>query len=586
MDGLLQVGLSSLIWFPSWLAGVKSLISFLRNQLSMGEFVKHLRRQGLLGLADALEDASFMNFAEWRWNTLHSVCKSLQPILASFSQFFDGHIFAGQRDRASLNRMIAAIRSHAWQARFKYVAWFSQWLGHMMQWAGGCNCHGELLLEGEQQACCMKGRRLPQAFDYGMSCLRAGLNEANSWDLHRWGIPGDLPGMQGAVRASFLLGSRKLAFLNELPYLICRVDKPGIAARVQELWAAHPAHSHHRVTQRFIHLYGADLALVNEDGSGVSARLEAELQHWRGMPIDDSVAEQPHSQARRVSLHSRRSGFCWVAASTRLQQNLNDLRSLPPNLDISLDEAWHLWKSVLQTEQARRVRGERNMKLSVKAFCAKVYHFSWFDEPLDAPENDAHPGGRNGGDDDDGGSDGGSARDTDDESASGGDNDDGGGGGGGDDSNDSDGGSSGGGHPPGIAAMCWRRDDEEIRLMRQYLTAALVPFMYFSLFSDSEGENSLQVFQLLALENKPVLVSCYEDDRVNEEFLFNISVQPLQIWGLPPMVESERLENVTQIDVFPFDDPILIDALSLMGSNVLDRARWRKWTPCPSSIEG
>ena len=113
VDNLLRSGLNTLRWFPSWLAGLKATVGFVRSPMNKEAIVKHWRRRGLVGLAETFSDTQIVGFADWRWNTLCIVCRGLTSILNGLVGHFDPTIFANGRNPAELSRMLAAIRSES-----------------------------------------------------------------------------------------------------------------------------------------------------------------------------------------------------------------------------------------------------------------------------------------------------------------------------------------------------------------------------------------------------------------------------------------------------------------------------------------
>ena len=80
-DNLLQRGLSSLRFFPSWLEKFRALVPFLRRQAVQVKFGEHLRSKGLHALALILEGTALPSFADWRWGTLKQCMKLAAKIL-------------------------------------------------------------------------------------------------------------------------------------------------------------------------------------------------------------------------------------------------------------------------------------------------------------------------------------------------------------------------------------------------------------------------------------------------------------------------------------------------------------------------
>ena len=524
-------------------------------------------------LADRLSATYLHSFAEWRWNTLGKVCQDLKPCLDSVVAHFDPEPFARGRERSLLNRMLTALRSRFWRLRFNFIIWFTDWLCGLTQWASGCACHEELLRRKEKVDCPYKGRRLPEAYGHAMSTLRDGLKQANEWSAYFWGLPGDWAMFQGCVRNTFLQGSRKFDFLDKVPWLIARLAEPGVRDRVRAQWAGTAAHHHHRATVAFMTEFGAELDLIGDDGEGISERLSRELKSWCCIPLDDSVAEAPHAIAKRISQHARHAGLAWVAASTRLDHNLKDVRTLPGALDIDFSLVWTNYKSVLQPERSKHPG--RPVKHNFRRCCDELYTIGFARHgSLAAPVVGGAGGGGGGG----GGGGAGDAGEDADVLGTSDDASD-------DDDDDGDGG-------PGLVGRhAWSRDDEEVKLVRQWLAQALVCNAYYSISLPHAGEDEPKVlaFQVLNLEHSPSLIRTFADHTDESgKCLYSMSAQNLEIWS----TEKHRLcfetdvAGLAHMEVFRLEDPVVFDPLSLMGDNLLERSRWKAWTSKTSDLEG
>ena len=506
------------------------------------------------------------------------VCEGLAHILDSLVANFDPAPFQRQRDAVTLRKMVEALQSPTWRHRFDLVSWFTSWLGRLTSWVGGCSCHEHLLVLGQKVDCHRKGRRLPEAYDYGMNTLRSGLREANSWSPEFWRMPGDHDAQVGCVRSTFLIGARKFHFLDRLPWLLCRLDRPGVRDRVLAQWLEVAPERHHRVTRNVMALFLADLTDIDADGNGISPRLRTELDGWAGIPLDDTVAESPHARAKKVTLHARHAGLPWVAATTRMTQNLRDARTLPAAVGRPLLDLWANYKSILQNERSRRPHA--NVRQSVKNVCADVYTLGF----ARGPKVERYGGGGDGGlpdEGDGGGEDGGGGGGA------------GGAGEGGDDFPSEEGGDGGdddsdgadGAAPGGMARRKWRRDDQEVILMRQYLAESLELNGNYTIRVPSPDDpevDELVAFQILSMEHRPMLISTFEDD-TTEKGLFNVGIQIFEIWRAPRLVGDSCPK---ELDVFIFEDPVATDLLAMAADSLLDRSRWLQWRTGVSDTEG
>ena len=71
-------------WFPSFLKALKDVVAFLRSHIE--DTCTAYDQAGPTGAAIVLRRLPIANFAEWRWDTLGNVCKSVTPSINNFAQ--------------------------------------------------------------------------------------------------------------------------------------------------------------------------------------------------------------------------------------------------------------------------------------------------------------------------------------------------------------------------------------------------------------------------------------------------------------------------------------------------------------------
>lgn len=568
-DLLIRRGLESLDFFPGWLKGLKALVHFLRGTQHCTVIARNLRQRGLDGAADLVEQARLPNFAAWRWGTLRLCCDALAPILASLRESFDPTLFKDSRDRTGIATMLGALKSKDWAGQFFFVHWFCQWVGDIMNWGKGCSCHEDALRRGEDLECPMKGRRLREAYPHAKRELRSGLAEANEWGPQTWNAGGKPIWLacQGCVRLTFEVGMQKLAFLDKLPYVLARLEEPGVRRRCMDQWDSCPPEGHHRVTREFFEgPLRQDIEAMNNDGTGASARLKQEVRSLALIPLDDSIAESPHAIASRLMQSSRGAKWPWVASTLRLKQNLCDAREIPDAVDQSFSHLWRVHTSVLKgpSARARHIR----KKVDAKRLQADVYHMKFaHDAVIERPSVGSHED---------------KARDLGEVDA----RDEGDGcdssavpakaphgrkgakrnrsGRGGDDGVAASNPPMGSGSSRLGAFEFAKRNEHDVRLMRQFLSCVLKPNMIISLpIAAEDGGVFDQFFQVLALETRRVLIKTFRTlEDGDEDTLFNISTQPLERWR--PTDEPLGAASSAQ-DVYIYQDPCTVDVLALCG---------------------
>jgi hypothetical protein len=116
-----------------------------------------------------------------------------------------------------------------------------------------------------------------------------------------------------------------------------------------------------------------DVELIEDDGTGLSAELQREVDALDQIPLDDTAGEGPHAVANVLSTRARHSSWAWIASSMRLEQNLTDLSDLLPAVDANLEAQWDIYKSVVQPPGRRQSTPKR---MTRKKFEDSVYHLA------------------------------------------------------------------------------------------------------------------------------------------------------------------------------------------------------------------
>ena len=168
-------GLCSLQTIPDWLAKLKAVVGFLRDVNNSEVLVKHFKATGMQGLSEMINHLSLPNFASWRWGTLQGCCVELVTVLDSLRMRFDSTLFDGSRDQSQLQKVNAALSSTLWRNIFDFIIWFTNWLGELLEWGGGCDCHEQELRDGQgrEVSCDRKGRRLATAYEFCILALKS-----------------------------------------------------------------------------------------------------------------------------------------------------------------------------------------------------------------------------------------------------------------------------------------------------------------------------------------------------------------------------------------------------------------------------
>lgn len=313
----------------------------------------------------------------------------------------------------------------------------------------------------------------------------------------------------------------------------------------------------------------------------MSERLKGEVASLGAIPMDDTAAESPHAAAHRLMRHGPASRWPWVAASMRLEQNLADAESLPASVGVELEDCWRTHTSIMRKPSSKlpdRPLKRQPTKLQQDVYCMSFVHDR-------APEMDSACNFEN------------------------------------DDPGDPSAGirpgprkapkaygSAGVGSASAFASasMKWknraaksgqkevggatkellqRRNSDDVRLIRQYFSACLEPGMCVSFpVVFEEGGEADQMFQVLALESRMVLVATYKGNDDDQDVgLFKVTVQPLERWN--PASERVSSKQGGFEDAFVLQEPTEVDVLMLCGG-ATDRSRWLRWTPAQSDVCG
>jgi hypothetical protein len=234
----------------------------------------------------------------------------------------------------------------------------------LLDWVGGCRCHGLETTPAERASCNWKGRRLPEAHAHATSTLRGAMEEVNSWTPEMLGGYELLRQGQACMRGTFLLSLEKLQFLDELPCLLVRLDQPGVRDRCLQQWDVEGARAAcdpvaHEFCGNGPDTFRADLKAMNADGTGMSERLFRAWDSLRASPMDDTLGEGPHAQMKHVQIRTRAATWGWQAATVRLKQNLLDVEHVLPKVTppTNLQWCWNRWTSVLQVHRGEHRRG-------------------------------------------------------------------------------------------------------------------------------------------------------------------------------------------------------------------------------------
>ena len=244
------------------------------------------------------------------------------------------------------------------------------------------------------------------AYKHAVDSLRDGLTEANEFQPMEFGGRHDLlVQAQGCMRAAFLIGSEKVLHYDRIPFLLCRLGEPGVRDRCIDQFNQVDEALHHPLSAHLLAHWSPFRPMVDQmgaDGSGMSPELQTEVTALCSIPLDDTIAEGPHATMGRIKEHSRASTWAWSSSSLRLQQNIDDINTLPRALDCDIQELWNTWNSVIRPPlSTRKERMQALIRTPRRLVERRVYHMDHLlDFYPDMEDNVAeHHHGGDGGDD-------------------------------------------------------------------------------------------------------------------------------------------------------------------------------------------
>lgn len=580
LDGAIKNSLETIPWFAVFLERVKAVNTYLRDYNRNEAMVKNLKSRGLHGLAGMVESVKLVNFATWRWSTLEYVLEGLAPMMQSFLIFFDPEPFRKTRGPTKLAAVCAACSDGEWMRKFNFTLWLTQWLGALLRWGGGCACH-----PGSSEPCDRKGRNLPRAHTEGLAKLRVGLSEANAWVEATYG-GGQLflDQVQGCARKAFAIAVQKLDHLDKLPFLLARLGEPGVRGRVLYQYSEAPPERHHRLTNDFL-AEGSSLRAavdaMDSEGGGMSPELAYRVKVLGDVPLDDSVAEGPHARMARLQIHSRRATWAWHASTMRLRQNLTDIKRFRGEGYEELQFLWDRWSTVLRPPTNDRRASLRALRRSRKAIENSLYHLDYnviIEDaptgaqvlPIEAPlaiEDGVIPEDEN---EDEAG------RDACEEEALGV----------APESPAPAGEDAGDAIVAVPAAHRLAVHHQELRLMRDYASACLEDFAFYTLGTGDIDEDAAFApyiaFQVIRRSTRAILVPTFADEAKGGVHL-SVGAQVLEVWTPPP---QDPLSGAQRLEFYVVGETEVLDIIDLCRGDRAQLQKFLRWDAEESDVQG
>ncbi len=265
-----------------------------------------------------------------------------------------------------------------------------------------------------------------------------------------------------------------------------------------------------------------------------------QVQALADTPIDDSVAEHPHAQAKREMQRARACTFNWLAASQRMKENISDVEALCQATGRDFQRAWNNNPSSLFNVRVRN-GAQRGPKGN---YYETIYNASSHPafERCDQERCD------------------GVAAIRDHEELWLADEPD-----------------------PGdverpVDGINPAYDDDEQRMLIDYVSACL-PQRCYSSVKAQDGEAYL-VYQLLAKHTQDKLPKSYRTPLVSK---WQWHVQPIEYYRDPELARLGRLPST--LATFNVRDSVHVSVSELFGYSLDNRHYVRIWQPRPRVIE-
>jgi hypothetical protein len=137
-------------------------------------------------------------------------------------------------------------------------------------------------------------------------------------------------------------GMEKFGHLPRIPYLVAKLDRPGVLDECLLQFSSAPVEQHNRSSVELFDgggRFNADVRAFKETGQ-MTRQLAFRFASIRDMPMDDKVADRPHAIGSRIGTLARGSHWPWDSASMRLPETLLDKETLVDKHGGSLQKLW------------------------------------------------------------------------------------------------------------------------------------------------------------------------------------------------------------------------------------------------------
>ena len=114
-DLMMRRALLALPFFPSFIAGLRAVVSFFRAPLLVDVLVRDICSRGYNMIGDMVKALKVPSIAEWRWGTVAAACGALNSIMSTLRSYFSDKLYKNARDPTLIQKTRNALQSDSWK---------------------------------------------------------------------------------------------------------------------------------------------------------------------------------------------------------------------------------------------------------------------------------------------------------------------------------------------------------------------------------------------------------------------------------------------------------------------------------------
>ena len=382
LDTSLTHAIGPLTFWPKWEKEAKAVSQWLAVKIRRDFLAHECRKDPTLAHAHPNFAKTLAKgcdrFAKWRWQTLAKVTADLArlgPLVRAVLGRMNSWVDLQSRNGREAKEFFEAATSDSLWAQADALADLVEPMTDMSSWLRGCHCHDAELRQRRSIDCDWKGVRGPWLYDR-LQELYGSIDKVRVNAVRHGPIAEEV-----SMACTSLLSTLQVKFnwVDELPYLVWRLQSPAMANRFVQDYDAQVAAGvqPHRVSTYLADEsegnLGGDLRRFAADGI-MSQALEVEVRAYGMCMLDDTWPESLHKDvscvAKRVNLFS----VAGRAAQWRCEQCLQQYEEADAPTRRYTQQAYKAYKHVLRPMdfgdgRLRSMRGAMARHL----FQAKVY---------------------------------------------------------------------------------------------------------------------------------------------------------------------------------------------------------------------